>query len=502
MGREYMDSLELYNNYQNSRLAATEQEIIYELTIAILREFQTKGFASYIDSLRGRRLDYIEQAAISAVYAYYKEGKTPQYKGERAITIPEPFSRAFSRMINNSVLNKDQSNLFLVLRTITKYGREQHLEYIEGLIQSNRELEIARQKASGQFDREAIIQRAKKEAYEIVDMAREDARQVRENALGEAEEIKGSVRQEIASMRSEAAEANEREREEAENYVLQMKRQAEEEASRIKQDANTGAEDIRRDAMEEMEAEKEELKRNSEKIAQKLIDKNIRQYQAESRREIMDEVNQYYQKGEESAREIKQLHVEMCDVTNGLQAAWTKVLEDTFEKMSELRSDFYQKLGDWQKALYPSSYQALAERYVELYSVLNIDKTIRTIILEENKKTAQINPEQQEEEFEMPVSDTVKALQKLDSNLKVSLKKLENTLNGFGLYVFYPEKGEEYNEVLHSSYEEETDGDLVVEECIVPGVMMKRMRGFEDEVVKQALVSLREKEPENIDFEG
>ena len=64
-----------------------------------------------------------------------------------------------------------------------------------------------------------------------------------------------------------------------------------------------------------------------------------------------------------------------------------RALDDSYEKLTELKTEFYRTLHEWQVSLYPSEFQPIAERYIELYRILNLDKILRGEIMSHLQKT-------------------------------------------------------------------------------------------------------------------
>lgn len=169
-------------------------------------------------------------------------------------------------------------------------------------------------------------------------------------------------------------------------------------------------------------------------------------------------------------------HDQMCAKTNELQ----KALLNVTEEMKTIKEEFYDHLHKWQKGLYPHEFGALAERYTELYRILDVEKTIA-------KEVQEI----QNEQNEGTLDKTLMRLEKLDSTLHTFLRKYEASLNGLGLYVYRAEEGETFDYGLYECEDGSIECDgKTVKACIVPGVARRSGIDGEVDVIIPALVSV------------
>lgn len=114
---------------------------------------------------------------------------------------------------------------------------------------------------------------------------------------------------------------------------------------------------------------------------------------------------------------------------HALQANWIKALDNTLEQLNAVKADFYQHLSQWQKALYPRKGKALADCYLELYRILNVEKLLREeVVFQADQPQAGPSPK------------TVEGLHKLNKTLTKFLRHFEAALDGLGLYAYFPSR--------------------------------------------------------------
>lgn len=260
---------------------------------------------------------------------------------------------------------------------------------------------------------------------------------------------------------------------EAKNQAAQIVENAKLEAERINQSAQTAADAILAEAQAKTE-------NSAKERADKLVQKYLAQAQREMRQACDAEMEVRLQETLRQARTLETIHGEMCDKTNTLQANWIKVLDNTLEQLNAVKTDFYQHLSQWQKALYPREVKALAECYLELYRMLNVDKLLREEVV------FQVDQPQTE-----PSPKTVEGLHKLNKTLTTFLRHFEAALDGLGLYAYYPQPGELFDEMRHTPEDEDAVCEgKTIQFCIQPGIAKKSSDGGEDDVVIPAEVRL------------
>ena len=271
---------------------------------------------------------------------------------------------------------------------------------------------------------------------------------------------------------------------------------AEVEAKRITNDAN--AEAIR--IIEEAKVRAKEIddsvtKEASEKAkdkAEKLVSRYLTEEQKSYKLELNDEMRKFTDAYIENSNRAMTVHTEMCDATNAVQARWIQALDDTISKMSDVKSEFYSHLHNWQVSLFPKEIKPLAERFLELYRIINVDKMLREEILlkslsYEMSDDLTDSRVDKNNDLEIRIAD----LQKLNKTLTTFLRRFELSLNGLDLYVFYPNPGDEFDETWHilDDEDEEYEGKYI-KECIVPGIAKKANDDYGDDVLIPAVVKL------------
>lgn len=265
----------------------------------------------------------------------------------------------------------------------------------------------------------------------------------------------------------------ERLRQEAETQAAQIVENAKLEAERINQSAQTAADAILAEAQAKAE-------NGAKERADKLVQKYLAQAQREMRQACDAEMEVRLQETLRQARTLETIHGEMCDKTNTLQANWIKVLDNTLEQLNAVKTDFYQHLSQWQKALYPREVKALAECYLELCRMLNVDKLLREeVVFQADQPQTEPSPK------------TVEGLHKLNKTLTTFLRHFEAALDGLGLYAYSPQPGELFDEMRHTPEDEDAVCEgKTIQFCIQPGIAKKSSDGGEDDVVIPAEVRL------------
>lgn len=271
---------------------------------------------------------------------------------------------------------------------------------------------------------------------------------------------------------------------------------AEVEAKRITNDAN--AEAIR--IIEEAKVRAKEIddsvtKEASEKAkdkAEKLVSRYLTEEQKSYKLELNDEMRKFTDAYIENSNRAMTVHTEMCDATNAVQARWIQALDDTISKMSDVKSEFYSHLHNWQVSLFPKEIKPLAERFLELYRIINVDKMLREEILLKSlsdEMSDDLTDSRVDKNNDLEIR--IAGLQKLNKTLTTFLRRFELSLNGLDLYVFYPNPGDEFDETWHilDDEDEEYEGKYI-KECIVPGIAKKANDDYGDDVLIPAVVKL------------
>lgn len=271
---------------------------------------------------------------------------------------------------------------------------------------------------------------------------------------------------------------------------------AEVEAKRITNDANAEASRIIEEAkVRAKEIDDSVTKEASEKAkdkAEKLVSRYLTEEQKSYKLELNDEMRKFTDAYIENSSRAMTVHTEMCDATNAVQARWIQVLDDTISKMTDVKSEFYSHLHDWQVSLFPKEIKPLAERFLELYRIINVDKMLREEILLKSlsdEMSDDLTNSRVDKNNDLEIR--IAGLQKLNKTLTTFLRRFELSLNGLDLYVFYPNPGDEFDETWHilDDEDEEYEGKYI-KECIVPGIAKKANDDYGDDVLIPAVVKV------------
>lgn len=329
----------------------------------------------------------------------------------------------------------------------------------------------------------------KEEAFNVAYGVREVFRryQIRNKAVEEQTTISAENKE-----KKESEKTVENAKEQAETIIAAAKA----EADRIEKEANAEAEKIIEDAKARAKTMEEHVKEQVSAAAKEKAEKLIARYLTEEQKayktELNDEMRKFMDSYIENSSRAMSIHTEMCDATNAVQAKWIQALDDTINKMTEVKSEFYSHLHDWQVSLFPKEIKPLAERFLELYRILNVDKLIREEILLEtlsDEKSEYVAETMNKKIDESEIRIT--GLQKLNKTLTTFLRRFELSLNGLDLYVYYPNPGDVFDEMWHIPDDE--DEEYVgkrIKECIVPGIAKKANDDLGDDVLIPAVVKV------------
>ena len=209
---------------------------------------------------------------------------------------------------------------------------------------------------------------------------------------------------------------------------------------------------------------------NTEDSTTEYVYNQQRRFRQECEREITALIEQ----NQKALSKNEEMHDQMCAKTNELQVAWMKSLTSATDQLTALKEDFYKHLRTWQQSLYPSEYEQLAERYIELYRIIDLDQVISDTMIGGDNNSA-----------------TLIKLQSLDKSLHIFLHKFEVSMNGLGLYVYRAELGDDFDYVWHMNEDDSIDcSGKKVRKCITPGVAKRVQGDDEDDVIIPALVSV------------
>ena len=279
--------------------------------------------------------------------------------------------------------------------------------------------------------------------------------------------------------------------EEANREAARIIDEAKLEASRINESAQITANTIIDDA-------NSKASERSKESSEKLIEKYLASEQKRFKEELNEELSRHTAELLDTTKRAADTHTEMCDATNALQVKWVQTLDGALSQMAAVKEELYAHIHDWQVSLFPREIKPLAERYLELYRIINVDKLLREAILfqegagndsiqTENSDGAEI---EEASNTECPAT-VITGLQRLNKTLTTFLRRYEVALNGLDLYVFYPNVGDEFDDMWHipDDEDEEYYGKRI-KECVIPGIAKKANDDCGDDVLIPAVVKV------------
>lgn len=437
------DAWNIYQaGYGNSMLGRIDAKTYFtRLRDAVVEEYKIQGFCELINILIENKV-HLEAIAYSSLNdANQLLSGLPKADSERYI----PYIVIPGLIHNQQIAWSDWSayehqnssiysfqNIYVVLSRTRKAGQNYHVNFLKKEQQSNvrqeetKIMEVQRQA-------ETAIEEAKRQGEIIVAEAQKQAEAMIEDAKIKADKTVAGAKLEAEKMKSEA-QAN---------------------------------------------SHKNNRTDTARTLSKEMVQMFLKQERDELKKSIEDDLNVALDKNRKALGQAEAIHNDLCDKTNDLQAAWVKTLSTAIEELSSIKEDFYGHLHRWQVSLYPHELRPLAERYVELYHIVNVDKLIAGELLQlESDKSS---------------SPTMEGLKKLNKTLTTFLRKFELSLNGLDLYVFYPESGSRFDEVWHVLEDDsnfDDTKDYKIKGCMVPGVAKKINDSSEDDVVIQAVVSV------------
>lgn len=294
---------------------------------------------------------------------------------------------------------------------------------------------------------------------------RDSKRQAEQRAQLILSDAQRRAQEKLDSAQAEAARILEDARREGREIVARAKAEAEAEAKTIKINAQTAAE-MREEA---------QAKQTSEKLIKRYLAQDLEAF----RQDYEADLAAIRRENREVSGEIEREHDRMVEQTNAIQRAITAAVSSAIEDMSNMREDLYKKLQGWQASLYPHEYEPLAQRYVELYRIINVERLLAEEVLFQHSQQTEAAPA------------TIAGLERLNRTLTTFLQKFESSLSGVGLYVFRPEEGDAFDEVQHMTESEDMVWDSrTIVRCVVPGVAKKTVDAEEDDVIIRATVEI------------
>lgn len=218
-----------------------------------------------------------------------------------------------------------------------------------------------------------------------IEAAKTEAERIRKDAINKGREIEETARREASRIRDEAQ--------------LEKERLIEE--GRHQQEAiiESGRQAAQQQFQEELNVARAEAREKAERL--------VREYITEEQERIRRECNLKAARlsGEErnDISAAEEIHKEMCDRTNQLQANLVRELDSMKEHLDVMKRGLYDHLRKWQGSLNPREYKPLARRYQELYRALNVQGLITEVIMQ--TEAAGELPEKNESMEEFPKAD-------------------------------------------------------------------------------------------------
>ena len=272
---------------------------------------------------------------------------------------------------------------------------------------------------------------------------------------------------------------------------------------------------------ENNEAEKDNG--NNKKIAENLVRKYINEDRIAFKKELEDELNDELADRFQLLGSVENIHNEMCNRTDNLNAELNVILDSTENKIKEFRNEFYRHLHDWQTSLYTYELNPIAQRFIDLYRIINVDKLLEEEVIfqyleeetqdiyleksnndenktfEDKEQSSELGEESKEDKAQstavqynkVPATATLEGLKKLKKTLVTFLRQFELSLNSFEMYAYYPKEGDIFDQVWHAPMDDR-DFDYSInhqiKSCTVPGIAKKVNDSNEDEVIIRAEV--------------
>ncbi len=484
------------------------KEYCESLCGAVIDEYIAQGFCTLIDYFIENRIDVDEITYISFKTAEQKLNSQSKWTPGTTVIVSETpvisngyktwhvswveWEAQFRTM--GMVMAYQFSDVRKLLLSLKAAGQNQHLMEIgESVKNERREAD----------DREEKIDGSENQISRKLNDAENEAKKIRDKAEEEA-----------AGIKKEAEAAAKRTKEEAEAEAARIRGDAEAEAKRTRNDAKIEAEriiQVASDGTKEKEAALAQQAAEIENKVQNLIRTHLSNEKESLRNELGKEYADLLEKCDQTIGESEKIHDDICDRTSRLQAEWVNALDTAVKDMTSLKEDFYRHLRNWQVALYPHELRPIADRYVELYRFVNVDKLITSEIMriesgeseakQDDKplskfsifgKSGKKDTNDPENAANTPGTQTVlEGLKKLDRNLTTFLHKFEVSLKGLDIYIYFPKNGDIFDSVWHV-IEDDTDFDYSAEHridhCVIPGVAKKVLDSGDDDVLIPAVV--------------
>ncbi len=435
------------NGYQSNFWGGSKSDskrFFVELRNAVIYEIETTGHCEFVDKILEKgtgRLDVVAYAALADINNGLENNMLTDIESD-------PQYKDFVPHVSNNTGRKIRWSDCEPNRVFMR------IEDVYEIIHNTREILRKHYVHTSEVENGAVTstEKIKKKNGAVVEHSNEQAEMIISKARAEAERITND---------------------------------ANAEASRIIEEAKTRAKEIDDSVTKQVsEAAKDR--------AEKLISRYLTEEQKSYKSELNDEMRKFTDAYIENSNRAMTVHTEMCDATNAVQIRWIQALDDTISKMTDVKSEFYSHLHDWQVSLFQKEIKPLAERFLELYRIINVDKLLREEILfkplsGEMSNNLTDNNVDENDDSEIRIA----GLQKLNKTLTTFLRRFELSLNGLDLYVFYPNPGDEFDEIWHipDDEDEEYEGKHI-KECVVPGIAKKANDDLGDDVLIPAVVKV------------
>lgn len=425
-----------YGNSQKSGINKLGAEDFFiKIRDAIISEYTQHGFCEMVDEyLYGaqRNIDVIVYAAIYQITSFrlYEKGSSPYVPTDPMVSQQ---SLTWENAQVGYVWDCTTINLIPLLSKANIAGHKLHLQYL----QKNNMTDTVKKNQT-----EIEVENAKKEAMQIIT----DAKKERELIIADAKKEAG----EIASF------------------------------AKGKKDRET----VRENSLVFMN--KDDMQ-NADRLIEKYIVESQRAYKVSSERELSLIVD----RNKDNLSKTEEFHDKMCEKTNELQVAWMNSISSSIDEMRELKEEFYKHLHEWQKGLYLHEYEQIAERYTELYRIIDVDRIIANEIVNLANMNGTSDNSRRKTRDGDSQNEIVEKLQKINESLSIFLRKFEVSLNGLGLYVYRVEEGILFNYEWHMNVDDTIDCEgKRIKRCVVPGIAKRAIGDGEDDVIIPALVAV------------
>lgn len=471
-----------YQNHLSAGGLPENQQYFISLRDAVINELLSKGFCRLLDEwieTLPEQMDVITFSVMKDIYCKCKQGEW-RHTSEDAVKspfIPHIFVRNGERVLWSKCVNRNScmirctDEIKKVLHTVRSTLRKIHAE----------NLSVTEKETP-----EKILSEARETAQKLIQRAEADAEITLRKAAEKAESIvKAGTDQAIANyhtmQKQEESKAKERSEKLTDAYLIEQQRQHKQLIDRS------------------MAAFSEKFFKRAEHSA--TIHGEMCEKTSQFHAKWVQTINLFMKYLNDWQTEFYNFLSQQGDDNNRQTADWLTTFQSSsehfMEQLNALKTEFYDYLHQWQLALYGNEYNALAERFLELYRIVNVDKLIREEILfrsglhvTESSDTAATMPESGDKSNIAASNTVLNGLERLNRTLNIFLRRFEATLLGFEIYAFYPQPGECFDESKHILDEESADDNRgkKILRCIVPGMARKRNDDYGDDILMQAVV--------------